>query len=97
MALSLTDRVTMSDDVVYRALGAEAIVLDLKSGIYFGLNEVGTRIWSLAVDHDLGNVCSQLATEFDAAPSAIERDVLELIEQLVAKQLVQVVTPGAAQ
>ncbi|HXG89492.1 MAG TPA: PqqD family protein [Vicinamibacterales bacterium] len=92
MALSLDDRVTMSDDVVYRALGAEAIVLDLKSGVYFGLNDAGTRIWSLAAEHDLRTVCRHLAAEFEAASDVIERDVLDLISQLVDKQLVKVVT-----
>jgi len=26
-------------------LGGEAVILDLKSGVYYGLNDVGTRIW----------------------------------------------------
>ena len=28
-------------------LAGEAVILNLKSGQYFGLNEVGTRIWNL--------------------------------------------------
>ena len=96
MAISLDERVAMSDDVVYRALGVEAIVLDLKSGIYFGLNEVGKRIWELTLEHDLRSVCQHLLTEFDGQPDVIERDVLELVDALMAKGLVVVAptSPG---
>ncbi len=37
----------LSPDVVFRDLDGEAVILDLVSGTYFGLNEVGTRVWRL--------------------------------------------------
>jgi hypothetical protein len=86
--VSLDQRVALSPDVVYRTLGAEAVVLHLDTGIYFGLNEVGNRIWELALEHDLRTVCERLADEYDAPRDVIERDVLALVSALLAKQLV---------
>ncbi len=37
----------ISPDVLFRELAGEAVLLDLKSQRYFGLGEVGTRIWQL--------------------------------------------------
>lgn len=91
MALSLDDRVTMADDVVYRAVGTEAVVLDLAHGVYFGLNDTGTRIWALAVDHDLRGVCQELTREFAAPAATIEQDVLQLIGTLLDKNLIRIV------
>jgi hypothetical protein len=88
--VTLDQRVAMSPDVVYRTLGSEAVVLNLETGIYFGLNEVGSRIWTLAIEHDLRTVCRRLAEEFDATPQIIENDVLRLVATLLEKGLVVV-------
>jgi hypothetical protein len=86
--LSLDQRVALSPDVVYRTVGQEAVVLHLDSGIYFGLNEVGSRIWELALEHDLRTVCDTLSQEFDAPRDVIEGDVLALVSTLLEKHLV---------
>ncbi|MGE0039649.1 MAG: PqqD family protein [Vicinamibacterales bacterium] len=92
---ALTDRVEVRPDVVFRALGTEAIILNLDSGVYFGLNEVGARIWTLLLEHDLAATVATLTAEYDAPAADIERDVLALVDQLVAKGLVARVPPGA--
>ena len=45
--VSLECGVAISEDVVSRDLEGEAVILNLDSGTYFGLDRVGTRIWSL--------------------------------------------------
>ncbi len=37
-------RIKIRDDVLSRILDSEAVLLDLKSGTYFGLNEVGSEV-----------------------------------------------------
>ena len=44
-SISLDSRVTIGPDVVFRELDGEAVILNLETGLYFGLNEMGTRIW----------------------------------------------------
>jgi hypothetical protein len=85
-----------SPDVVWRDLDGEAVLLDLSSGVYFGLNEVGTRIWLLldeGRDHD--DIVEALAAEFDAGREAIDADVRALVETLRARRLVVDGEPGA--
>jgi hypothetical protein len=86
--LTLQHRVAVCDDVVFRALGEESVILSLETGLYFGLDPVGTRIWTLLADRDLAAVAKTLHEEFDADLSDIEKDVLALVEQLVEKRLV---------
>jgi hypothetical protein len=85
--LSPDQRVAMSPDVIYRTIGEEAVLLNLETGIYFGLDPIGTRIWELALEHDVRTVCRTLEAEFDATPEVIERDVLALLDSLLAKGL----------
>ena len=67
--LSLDCRVSPCDDAVFRELDGEAVVPDMASGLYFGLDPVGTRIWQLiASDDDLRTVFDTVLAEYDVSP-----------------------------
>ena len=88
MPLSLDDALTIAPDVMFRQLNDEAVLLDLKSGTYFGLNDVGARTWELILEHGrLSQVLEALLCEYAAERDAVERDVLALAAQLVSRQL----------
>ena len=88
MPLSLDDALTIAPDVMFRQLNDEAVLLDLKSGTYFGLNDVGARTWELILEHGrLSQVLDTLLGEYAADRDAVERDLLALAAQLVSRQL----------
>lgn len=87
-AVSLEDTFILSKDTMFRDLDGEAVILDLTSGTYFGLNAVGTRIWQLIEQHGrLKAVHDELCREYDAAPNELERDLLELVARLADARL----------
>ncbi len=76
------------DEVVFRELDGEAVVLNLDTGIYFGLDAVGTRIWRLIEDRKpLRAVLAALVDEYDAPPDRLQRDLLAFVEHLNGKGL----------
>lgn len=88
MAIPLDSTVAPSDDAVFREMDGESVLLNLETGMYFGLDEVGTRVWRLAADNgSLRAVRERLVEEYDADPATIERDLLALAEALVSKGL----------
>ena len=88
MPLSLDDALTIAPDVMFRHLNDEAVLLDLKSGTYFGLNDVGARTWQLILEHGrLADVLDALLDEYAGEREVVERDLMELATQLVARQL----------
>lgn len=88
MSIALDSTVAASEDAVFRELDGEAVLLNLETGMYYGLDAVGTRAWQLAAaDGRLRAVRDGLVGEFDADPPTIERDLLTLAEALVAKGL----------
>jgi hypothetical protein len=90
MEHSLRDSITVAPDVVFRELDGEAVILNLESGIYFGLDQVGTRIWQLLQEHGaLQKVFETMCDEFDARSDALERDLLGLVDELCANGLVR--------
>jgi hypothetical protein len=80
-----------ASDVHARPFDGELVVLDLKSNAYFGLDEIGARIWSeFAQGFDIDTTVIRLAEEYDAPRSEIDADVRELAEKLVEAGLLVV-------
>jgi hypothetical protein len=89
--VALESLVTIREGVVFRELEGEAVLLSLESGTYFGLNEVGTRIWALIQEHrSLRSVLETMQQEYEVSPKTLESDLLRLVEELQAKGLVSI-------
>lgn len=88
-AITLAQHARRSDEALFQEVGGEAVLLDLASERYFGLDGVGTRIWTLLDDHNsLQAVADVLCDEYDAAPERIRADLLTLVGQLADVGLV---------
>ena len=78
-----------SPDVVFRDLEGEAVILDLASGMYFGLNEVGTRVWRLVDEgRDAAQIVDIVASEYQVDRETVARDVERLLDDLSARRLI---------
>lgn len=89
--ISLDNTFTASKDAIFRDLDGEAVILDLQSGTYFGLNAVGAHIWHLIERHGhLQAVFDDLCREYDAAPAALEQDLIALVSRLEEARLGEV-------
>jgi hypothetical protein len=72
-------------------LNGEAAILNLESGIYYGLNEVGARVWALIRDpKPVGEIRNVLLKEFDVQPDRCEHDLLEILASLAEAGLIKI-------
>jgi hypothetical protein len=72
-------------------LGGEVAILDLDAGMYYGLDDVGSRIWDLVHEpRSVGEVQTVILKEYDVDPASGRRDVLTLLQELADKGLVEV-------
>ena len=75
-------------------LDDEAAILNLKTGIYFGLNEVGAWIWRLIqTPRTVGEIRAALLAEFEVEPEDCQRDLQALLQELAQNQLIEM-TPA---
>jgi ornithine carbamoyltransferase len=89
--VTLDCRVFRSAQVMVQDVGGEAVLLDLASEQYFGLDRVGSRVWALLGETDhLGTVLARLCEQFDADPARIQQDLLALTHDLAEAGLVSV-------
>ena len=88
MNTMVAPKVVPSYAVVYAELGEEAVLLNVESGVYYGLDAVGTRIWQLlAAGSSVEDMVSQMREEYDVAPAQLAQDVQTFLEMLAAKDL----------
>ena len=68
------------------------MLLNLKSETYFGLDEVGTRMWSvLTSSPSIRAAVDLLEAEYDAETGELQADVKALVERLREEGLVELV------
>lgn len=83
--------VKKSADQVAADMGDEAIVLNLKSGVYYGTQQIGVRIWSLLDEpHTVEAIRDAIVQEFEVDSERCERDVLAFLGQMELAGLLEI-------
>ena len=76
------------DDVIFRVLGDEAVILNLSTAIYFGLDSVGIRIWQLISENASSEkIIKTLWAEYEVEENQALQDFDNLIRQLMDNAL----------
>jgi hypothetical protein len=85
--------VEISPSVIYRDVSGEIVLLNLQSGVYYGLDPVGSRMWQLLMEQrPLDDVCSVMLEEYDVAAEVLRADLSRLVDELSSKGLVTVLS-----
>ena len=88
MEVNLSSRVSVPESVLFRELGDESVLLNLDSERYFGLDDVGTRMFAVMSGADsLQAACETLSAEYGVPVETIQHDLTELVDKLVARGL----------
>lgn len=86
-----------STKYLYSEIDSEAVILDVNSGTYFGLNEVSNRIWQLLqTPVSQASLIEQILAEYDVSQEQVEQDVLALLQEMSHAGLVEVLNEEVA-
>lgn len=81
-------RLSVPPQVLSRLVGDETVLLDLASGLYFGLDGVGKLVWeSLADGKSLAETANVVSAEYDVDAERARADVVTFVDELVARGL----------
>lgn len=85
-------RLTAPEHVMFRELDGEAVLLNLQNEMYYGLDEVGTRMWQLLTTSDsVQAAMNTMMEEFDVTPDVLEKDVARMIKELQEHGLLEII------
>ncbi len=85
--------IVASKEQISSEVGGESVILNLQSGVYFGLNSVGLCVWNL-IDQpttfaDIGNA---LLEKYDVKLEQCNHDLRNLLEELHNQGLIEIMT-----
>ena len=93
--MDLQQNITVNPDVISQEVSGETVILDLNSENYFGLDEVGTRIWQLIEEKgNLQAIVDQLLSEYDVSEDQLLEDLEVLLTQVADIGLVSLQPAG---
>jgi hypothetical protein len=85
----LGSRIQVNADVLCQDLNGEAVLLNLKTGVYFGLDPVGTRVWQLLASHTvLAEILDVMVAEYDVPKERCAEDLIALVNEMQKQELV---------
>jgi Coenzyme PQQ synthesis protein D (PqqD). len=91
MPVALTDRITVPEDVLISRLEDESVLLNLDNERYYGLDDVGTRMFSaLTSSASVQSAWEKLTDEYDVDREVLRQDLVALIDKLLEQGLVEV-------
>lgn len=83
--------VVASTDQISSDLGDEVVILNLKSGVYHGLNEVGAKVWSFIQQaKTVKQISEMLLQEYDVDVEQCNSDLIVLLSDLLAAELISI-------
>jgi coenzyme PQQ synthesis protein D (PqqD) len=96
-SLSVHSIVIAASEQVSCPLGDESAILNLKNTVYYGLNPVGARVWSLLQrPRKISELRDALLEEYEVDADSCERDLLELLQKMRTEGLIEIVKSAAA-
>jgi hypothetical protein len=86
----MNESYTIPEDVIWTDLSDEIVILKLDTGIYFGLDQVGARIWKLIADgRSRDQVLREITSAYETSGEQVARDFDELLSELAQEGLVK--------
>lgn len=87
--MALPVSVRANSDVVSQQVGDEVVLLNLKTGVYWGLNPTGATIWGEIVEHgDVRRILERLREQYEATDDQLVTAISELLTHLSKEGLV---------
>jgi hypothetical protein len=87
--------VASTDQVSGELQEGDLAILNLKDGVYYGLNSVGSRIWSLLMTpKSVAEIRDALLAEYNVEAEVCTRELIALLSDLSSKQLIEVHAVG---
>jgi hypothetical protein len=92
-----TSLVTMKSVVVATSqqiasdLAGETVILNLKNGAYYGLNEIGVLVWNMIQKScPVIAICDAIQEIYDVERAQGEQDIVDLLQDLATEELIEV-------
>ena len=88
---SLSSKIRVPEDILCRQFDGESVLLNIQTGVYFGLDPMGTSIWSLLQKKKkLGEIFDSILKEYDVEEKPCRDDLFKFVSLLSKNELIKI-------
>ncbi len=97
LMMDLKDIVEANSNLMMADLEGEAVLLNIQTGRYFGLNEVGTTVWSLLkTPCSIEDILQHMQELYEVSSDALQEDLLQFLADMEKRNLLRINVPANA-
>lgn len=95
--LYLSSHISATLKHVSSDVGDEVVILQLNSGKYFSLNEVGARVWTLIQEtRTVREIRDVLVNEYTVTADKCEQDLFNILQEFLNKELIEIANEASS-
>jgi hypothetical protein len=80
------------NELLSKNIDEKAVILNMKNGFYYTTNHVGAYIWDICNGkNSVSDIIKMVKNEFEGNPEDIEKDIFELIDDMMDEKLLEAV------
>ncbi len=81
----------VSENYIATPFGEETMIMNMKSGDYINLNQIGTSIWNLLeTPSSIESICLKLIEKFDVDSKTCQEHVIDYLQQLIEQGIIEI-------
>jgi len=93
--IQLSSVVQRNQSIIHASVDDEIVMLDIDNGMYYGLDNIASRIWQMLETPNLvSDICLSMRSDFDVAEDQCQCDVLHFLNSLKHKNLISISGSG---
>lgn len=94
--LSVNTKFVQNNEIIFSHMDNEIVMMNLEKGEYYGLSQVGSRIWELIeTPQTMHDICTSLCNEYDVSHEKCTEDVQNFLNLMTEKNIITVIDgPG---
>lgn len=90
-AIDRSTRIRRNPDLLTAEVDGEVVMMSVEQGVYYGLDDIGSDVWNrLAEPVTVASLLTGLQARYDGDAAIIERDVMVLLADMAAKDLIRI-------
>jgi hypothetical protein len=83
------NKIRISENAYFAINNNEGVILNIGTGIYFGLNEIGSEVWIMLEEGvDFQGIIKKIIHKYDVLEKEVNDDVNDLLMELESLGLV---------
>lgn len=83
--------ITVPGTLLFHDVGDEIVLLNVETGDYYGLNKMGSRIWTMVQEgQSIDGIHANLFDEYEVSSQRLEQDIQEFLALLQSKSIIEI-------